>query len=275
MPVAKSRPVPALHDNSPHLLPILSSQLEMVLLPAGQVHISTSESMTLTELDVLLHTNAEARAKTPRMATPRATTPRAITPRAKTPSATTPRAQTFRGQTPAPAGKQKLVTIENLPSDLEHSESSPAPSESSLSSLESEPGADDKIPKPSGEVGRPGCGGYNLEEQLGWGEDSFKRLKKFVNKAIKNHLDTTKCQSQQNCKVLITVCDLATAEFPHLDGFANRWPIFDLIQMRLKYLSSRARQKRKMSAESSSDAVKSEKRRARLPKSKSPRPSKK
>ncbi|KAI5984814.1 hypothetical protein EDC04DRAFT_2615578 [Pisolithus marmoratus] len=118
-----------------------------------------------------------ARAKTPRMATPRATTPRAIAPRAKTPSATTPRAQTFGGQTPAPAGKQKLVTIENLPSDSEHSESSPAPSESSLSSLESEPGADDKIPKPSGEVGRPGHGGYNLEEQLGWGEDGFKRLK--------------------------------------------------------------------------------------------------
>ncbi|KAI6017428.1 hypothetical protein EDC04DRAFT_2943374 [Pisolithus marmoratus] len=165
------------------------------------------------------------------MATPRATTPRAITPRAKMPSATTPRAQTFGGQTPAPTGKQKLVTIENLPSDSEHSESSPAPSESSLSSLESEPGADDKIPKPSGEVGRPGHGGYNLEEQLGWGEDSFKRLKKFVNKAIKNHLDTTKCQSQQNHKALITVCDLATAEFPDLDGFANCWPIFDLIQM--------------------------------------------
>ncbi|KAI6039384.1 hypothetical protein EDC04DRAFT_3140905 [Pisolithus marmoratus] len=251
MPVAKSRPVPALHDNSPHLLPILSSQLEMVLLPVGRVRISALESMTLTELDVLLYTNVEARAKTPRMATPRATTPRAIAPRAKTPSATTPRAQTFGGQTPAPTGKQKLVTIENLPSDSEHSESSPAPSESS----------------------RPGRGGYNLEEQLGWGEDGFKRLKKFVNKAIKNHLDTTKCRSQHNRKALITVCDLS--EFPDLDGFANHWPIFDLIQMCLKYLSSRARQKRKMSTESSSDAAKSEKRRARSPKSKSPGPSKK
>ncbi|KAI6028194.1 hypothetical protein EDC04DRAFT_2605758 [Pisolithus marmoratus] len=117
--------------------------------------------------------------------------------------------------------------------------------------------------------------GYNLEEQLGWGEDGFKCLKKFVNKAIKNHLDTTKCQSQQNCKVLITVCDLATAKFPDLDGFTNCWPIFDLIQMHLKYLSSRAQQKWKMSAESSSNAVKSKKRRARSLKSKSPRPSKK
>ncbi|KAI6039484.1 hypothetical protein EDC04DRAFT_2603147 [Pisolithus marmoratus] len=275
MPVAKSQPVPALHDNSPHLLPILSSQLEMVLLPAGRVRVGMSESMTLTELDVLLHTNVEARAKTPRMATPRVTTPRAITPRAKMPSVTTPRAQTFRGQTPAPAGKQKLVTIKNLPSDSEHLESSPALSESSLSSLESEPGADNKIPKLSGEVGRPGRGGYNLEEQLGWGEDGFKCLKKSVNKAIKNHLDTTKCRSQQNRKALITVCDLATAKFPDLDGFANRWPIFDLIQMRLKYLSSRAWQKRKMSAESSSNAAKSEKRRARSPKLKSPGPSKK
>ncbi|KAI6022106.1 hypothetical protein EDC04DRAFT_2900919 [Pisolithus marmoratus] len=191
------------------------------------------------------------------------------------PSVTTPRAQTFEGQTPAPAGKQKLVTIENLPSDLEHLESSPAPSELSLSSLESELGAGNKIPKPSGEVGQPGHGGYNLEEQLGWGEDGFKCLKKFVNKAIKKNLDTTKCRSQQNCKVLVTVCDLATAEFPDLDSFANCWPIFDLIQMHLKYLSSRAQQKRKMSTESPSNAVKSEKRRARLPKSKSPGPSKK
>jgi len=35
----------------------------------------------------------------------------------------------------------------------------------------------DKIPKPEGEAGRPGRGGYNLEVQLGLEPRSFKTLK--------------------------------------------------------------------------------------------------
>lgn len=46
-------------------------------------------------------------------------------------------------------------------------ENSPALSESTLSSLECEGEVRGKIPKPSREVGRPGWGGYNLEEKLG------------------------------------------------------------------------------------------------------------
>ncbi|KAI5994380.1 hypothetical protein EDD15DRAFT_2107035, partial [Pisolithus albus] len=153
---------------------------------------------------------------------------------------------TSRGPTPAPTNKQKSVTIEDPPSNSERSEGSPTPSESSLSSLESEPGASDKIPKPNGEAGRPGRGGYNLEEQLSWGEDGFKSLKRFVNKVIKKHLDTTKCRSRQDRKALNTVCELATAAFPDLDSFQNCWPVLDLIQMHLKYLSSRARQKQRI-----------------------------
>ncbi|KAI6168833.1 hypothetical protein EDD17DRAFT_1502832 [Pisolithus thermaeus] len=205
MPVAKSRPVPAFYDSKPHLVP-------GVVLPGGD---STSA----------------------REASARAETSQGATPRGKTPIATTSRAQTPREQTPAPMPKGKSVTIELPSSDSEHSEGSPAPSESSLSSLESELGGSDKIPKPSGEAGRPGHGGYNLEDQLGWGEDCFKNLK-------------------------------VTAEFPDMDSFENCWPILDLIQMRLKYLSSRARQKRRISG-SSSRAAKGEKSRGKLPKSKS------
>ncbi|KAI6096198.1 hypothetical protein F5141DRAFT_963468, partial [Pisolithus sp. B1] len=101
----------------------------------------------------------------------------------------------------------------------------------------------DKISKPSGEAGQPGHGGYNLEEQLSWGEDSFKSLKVY---AIKKHLDITKCQSQQDCKALDMVCDLAIAEFPDLGTFENCWPILDLVQMCLKYLSSRVQQKKRI-----------------------------
>ncbi|KAI6030170.1 hypothetical protein EDC04DRAFT_101086 [Pisolithus marmoratus] len=255
MVVPKSRPVPA--DNKPRLLPISSSQVEMILPPAWRVRVSVSGPMALIALDALPHTSVEASAKTPNMTTPGAKTPSAearpmapwaMTPGAKTPRATTPRVQTSRGQTQtaAPAGTHDPVTIETAPYDSEHLESSPAPSESSLSSLESELRAGDKIPKPNGEAGRPGRGGYNLEEQLGWSADDFKKLKRFINKAMEQHLDTTKCRSLQDLNALGTVCDLATAKFPDLENFAHCWPVLDQIQMRLKYLSSRARWRRRL-----------------------------
>ncbi|KAI6112753.1 hypothetical protein F5141DRAFT_1063108 [Pisolithus sp. B1] len=163
----------------------------------------------------------ETRGKTPRTMTSRATTPtattsRVMTPRAKTPRAATPRAQSPRGQMPAPAAKGKSVAINAPSSDSKHSESSPAPSKSS----------------------------YNLEEQLGWGDDGFKSLK-------------------------------AIAEFPDLSTFENCWPILNLVQMHLKYLSSRAWQEKRI-ADGLSKAVKGGKRiQGRSPKSKSPGPSKK
>ena len=36
---------------------------------------------------------------------------------------------------------------------------------------------DGKIPKPEGEVGRPGRGGYNLHDSLGWQSNQFARLR--------------------------------------------------------------------------------------------------
>ncbi|KAI6109220.1 hypothetical protein EV401DRAFT_1891501 [Pisolithus croceorrhizus] len=266
MPVSKSRPVPAFYDGKPNLLPVLSSQVEIAFLPGRRVRISASESMTVLDLDFLLDTRGEKipRTMTSRAMTPTVTTSRVMTPRAKMPRAVTPRAQSPTGQMPAPTAKGKLVTIEAPSSDSERSESSPAPSKSSLSTLESELGGNDKISKPSGEAGRPGHGGYNLEEQLGWGDDWLQKSK-----------DVTKCRSQQHRRALDTVCDLAVAEFPDLSTFENCWPVLDLIQMRLKYLSSRAQQEKRI-ADGSSEAAKGGKRiRGRSPKSKSPGPSKK
>ncbi|KAI6010007.1 hypothetical protein EDC04DRAFT_2610412 [Pisolithus marmoratus] len=102
-----------------------------------------------------------------------------------------------------------------------------------------------KIPKPNGEVGRPGRGGYNLKDQLGWGEDGFKKLKRFVKKAVKKHLDPTRCRSLQDRKALETVSKMAIAEFPDLDDFDECWPVQDLVQLQLKYLSFRARQQQR------------------------------
>ncbi|KAI5990721.1 hypothetical protein EDC04DRAFT_2614097 [Pisolithus marmoratus] len=214
--------------------------------------------MTLT---VLSQNNVEARAKTARVMTPRVQMPsaearvmipRAMTPRAKMPRVMTPIAQISRGQTPEPMGKQKSITIENLWSDSEHLEGSPVPSQSSLLSLESELTQGDKNPKPSGEVGQPGHGGYNLEEQLNWGADSFKSLKK----TLRYH----QMLRPTGSKVLDTVCDLNTqamAKFPDLESF------------------EKAQLKKRINIDISSEAAKGEKRKDRWPKLKSPMPSKK
>jgi len=42
--------------------------------------------------------------------------------------------------------------------------------------IESEIGAS-MIPKPQGEVGRPGRGGYNLQDALEWDKDLFYRVR--------------------------------------------------------------------------------------------------
>ncbi|KIK75538.1 hypothetical protein PAXRUDRAFT_172546 [Paxillus rubicundulus Ve08.2h10] len=87
---------------------------------------------------------------------------------------------------------QKFSSTANDDGDSATSEGSS--SESSLTSLEYET---NKIPKPEGEAGRPSRGGYNLEAQLAWNATSFSKLRKFVHCSIKQHLDTTKCKSQQ------------------------------------------------------------------------------
>ncbi|KIJ05246.1 hypothetical protein PAXINDRAFT_159113, partial [Paxillus involutus ATCC 200175] len=199
MPAAKPRAVPTFYDvdESPPLLPLLSSQTEICYHPMSRVFVSANEDMTIAKLNVpqrvpiLRATPAVPRASTP--GPPRPSTPLVVTVTGKLPV----KAVTFTSSGPS----------ESPQSNLEQSRHSPSPSKSSLSSLESEVGDVGKIPKPNGEAGRPGRGGYNLEEQLGWGEDNFKTLKRFVNKAIKKHLDVKKCRAVQDRKALEAVQD--------------------------------------------------------------------
>ncbi|KAI5993533.1 hypothetical protein EDD15DRAFT_2196529 [Pisolithus albus] len=109
---------------------------------------------------------------------------------------------------------------------------------SSLSSLESlEPEA--KIPKPPGEVGRPGRGGYNLEEHLKWPDHEMRGLKRVIHAAVKKYLDTTKSRTFQDLEAI----KKAKRRFSQLEDYENCWPVLDLIHLRLKYLSSRHRQR--------------------------------
>ncbi|KAI6002529.1 hypothetical protein EDC04DRAFT_2611842 [Pisolithus marmoratus] len=96
--------------------------------------------------------------------------------------------------------------------------------------------SEDKIPKPLGEPGHPGCGGYTLEMALDWNGKTYAKFK-----LIDDHLDTTKCASAQNPTLLKVICKKATDAFPNLENYSNCWPATDMIMMCLKYTSSHAR----------------------------------
>ena len=71
---------------------------------------------------------------------------------------------------PPNTSKSVSLGIESMTSD----------SESSLSSLSDSDSDDDNnllIPKPEGEVGRPGRGGYNLENTLAWEGKDYRKMK--------------------------------------------------------------------------------------------------
>ncbi|KIJ29386.1 hypothetical protein M422DRAFT_71204 [Sphaerobolus stellatus SS14] len=98
-----------------------------------------------------------------------------------------------------------------------------------------------KIRKPPGEAGRPGRGGYNLQETLDWDAKNFKILKTFIHKLVERHLDTSRSYAAQSDKLIHIVRDSATEKFPKLNEYEGAWPAIDIIKMRLKYTSTRKR----------------------------------
>ncbi|KAG1720461.1 uncharacterized protein EDB91DRAFT_1088837 [Suillus paluster] len=102
---------------------------------------------------------------------------------------------------------------------------------------------DSKIPKPPGEPGCPGHGGYTLHEALDWNPKVYAKFKKSMHHLIEEHLDTTKCASSQNHTLLKIVRDKAVNAFLDLENYSGFWPLNNMIMMRLKYTSGRARQK--------------------------------
>ncbi|KAI6011490.1 hypothetical protein EDC04DRAFT_2958902 [Pisolithus marmoratus] len=203
MPPARSQParlqsvpLPYFRPEALQVLPLLSSQREMVYQQISHVIVVAEQEMSATKTQVPLGDGVKL-------------------PRAKSPHFTL-----TQSVPPSPAafkGKSSLSSLESL--ELE------------------------KIPKPPGEVGRPGRGGYNLEEHLKWTDNEIRELKRVIHAAVKKYLDTTKSRSFQDLEAVRKVTDLAKRCFPQLEDYQNCWPVLDLIHLRLKYLSSRHRQK--------------------------------
>ncbi|KAG1720022.1 hypothetical protein EDB19DRAFT_1918325 [Suillus lakei] len=123
-----------------------------------------------------------------------------------------------------------------LPSDSVSSLDSLSDSNSSSTSGASL-SEDLKVPKPAGEPGRPGRGGYTLYEALDWNPKAYAKFKKHMQNFIEDHLDMTKCASAQSPALLKVVRNKALNEFPDLENYSNAWPVTDIIMTHLKYTS--------------------------------------
>ncbi|KAF9470789.1 hypothetical protein BDN70DRAFT_939425 [Pholiota conissans] len=173
---------------------------------------------------------------------PQATTPPTLTPRSsKRPKTRVvsppPTSSSPSSSTPASGSLKRNVL------GSEDSDSADDAELASLLSLSDFDESDDEglIPKPLGEAGRPGRGGYNLEEALGWESKDFKRIKKYVHTLIKAFLDPSQCFKAQDELKLNEVRDMVTKRYPILQEYTASWPAVDMIRLRLKYTAACAR----------------------------------
>ncbi|KIK60667.1 hypothetical protein GYMLUDRAFT_244242 [Collybiopsis luxurians FD-317 M1] len=93
---------------------------------------------------------------------------------------------------------------------------------------------EDQIPKPVSEAGRPGRGGYNLQEKLGWPAQRFKNVHGFIRTRVKATLDCSLPFSDQPLHKLQNIRDEAVVNYTFLRTYENCWVVDDLIRARLK-----------------------------------------
>ncbi|KAH7881543.1 hypothetical protein F5879DRAFT_927893 [Lentinula edodes] len=95
---------------------------------------------------------------------------------------------------------------------------------------------DNQIPKPPGDVGKPGQGGYNLRIELEWAEDQFEAVEKYIGGAVEKILDITQSFSEQNS---INIKQ-ALEKYPFLRDYCNQWVVNDFIKSHLNSLKKKA-----------------------------------
>ncbi|KAE9382285.1 hypothetical protein BT96DRAFT_1010960 [Gymnopus androsaceus JB14] len=82
-----------------------------------------------------------------------------------------------------------------------------------------------KIPKPAGEVGRPGRGGYNLEVALGWQKEKFTRVKNVIKQLVVGDLSCELSFSKQLLVKIQHIRDEAVKKLPMLEDYQDLWVI--------------------------------------------------
>ena len=106
--------------------------------------------------------------------------------------------------TPYPklASKQPLSAMSNHHNnDSTYSDRDTTDLESSIADTDSEFDDSHLIPKPEGEAGRPGCGGYNLEQALKWERKKYLQIKvSNLGKPMKTFTDTKSEICYETCR---------------------------------------------------------------------------
>ncbi|KAJ3897770.1 hypothetical protein F5879DRAFT_995561 [Lentinula edodes] len=96
-----------------------------------------------------------------------------------------------------------------------------------------------KIPKPPGEVSRPGRGGYNLRAVLEWSNERFLKVKRFIDTTVEDKLDCLQPLTKQSPANV----EEALQKFYFLSEYRDNWVIDDFIKCHLKYLKQALQKK--------------------------------
>ncbi|KAJ3898211.1 hypothetical protein F5879DRAFT_995029 [Lentinula edodes] len=99
------------------------------------------------------------------------------------------------------------------------------------------------IPKPPGEVRRPGRGGYNLRKITNWPKQDYDDVKDYI-KLLVERLDCDVPFGQQPLIDIRCIRDEAIAKFDFLAQYDNTWVMDDFVRCRLMYLKTLARNRK-------------------------------
>ncbi|KAL0575277.1 hypothetical protein V5O48_006694 [Marasmius crinis-equi] len=91
------------------------------------------------------------------------------------------------------------------------------------------------IPKPHGDAGRPGNGGYTLEKALGWSKPEYETIREYVKEKALKKLNVSLAFAEQPANVLQSIRDAAVRRYSYLAHYEGLWVIDDIIRSVLKY----------------------------------------
>ncbi|KAH6911745.1 hypothetical protein BKA70DRAFT_1423499 [Coprinopsis sp. MPI-PUGE-AT-0042] len=90
------------------------------------------------------------------------------------------------------------------------------------------------IPEPDGEAGRPGRGGYNLQQKLDWAPGLYQAVRNFAKQRVGETLDRSKPFTAQDPVQVQAVIVEMLASFPILKRYEDNWASKDFIRGCLK-----------------------------------------
>jgi hypothetical protein len=166
--IIQPKAIPAFYKHvPPRIVPLLHSQTEILLHDHSVPTLMAHEERTVTRSSGVIRSRPHSTRSEPYA--------KAVTFRLSTPTATPVARSTIK--TGAMSKSRSASPLEE-DSDLSGSEESQVSYDSDNSTQSQVSASDDfRIPKPVGEVGRPGSGGYNLREQLGLPKNTFDAIK--------------------------------------------------------------------------------------------------